>query len=157
MRGRSEYSRRLAAENPAKPEYQQLLAAAHLDLGNLYQETGRGPGDYRTTFRRALAIRQELTRDHPEIGVYREELAMIRNNLGALHFRRGRLADAETMYRQAVRDGEQLVRDHPDIAMYRQGLGYSQLNLGNVYRDTGRLLEAQGDSQAGLGDQGSPG
>ena len=65
------------------PEYQDSLAAGHINLGNLYHTTGRAK-EAEAAYKGALAIRKILAEKHPR-PEYQNDLADSHRNLGLLY------------------------------------------------------------------------
>jgi Flp pilus assembly protein TadD len=85
---------RLVAEHPQVPQYRQLLASTHSNLGLLLKDIGR-VADAEKAYRQALQLYERLVAEHPQVPQYRQELARTHNNLGVLLRATGRVADAE--------------------------------------------------------------
>src|SRR5262249_20636353 len=68
---------KLAQGFPAVPGYRQDLAASHNEMGTLLRALGRhgGPAGAEEQYRKALALRQKLADDFPDVHVYRGDLS----------------------------------------------------------------------------------
>ena len=95
------------------------------------------------SYRRALAVLDPLARDHPSVGVYLSDLAIIHNNIGNLRSDAGRQAEALESHRRALAIRERLVRDHPSLHYYQSNLGCTLYNLAAGEMDQGRWRQAQ--------------
>jgi tetratricopeptide (TPR) repeat protein len=95
------------------------------------------------TYRQAMALREKLATDFPNVPAHRLELARMNNNLGELHTSTGRYKKAEPPLRKAVALLEQLVTDFPDGPAYRRELLRSYRQFGQLYEASGRARQAK--------------
>jgi hypothetical protein len=86
----------------------------------------------------ALALFEQLERDHPKVATYQHGLALCHQALGIVYSNTRRPAQAEASYQNALTRFEQLTHDHPSVAEYRREWAQSHHNLGLVYQATGR-------------------
>ena len=93
------------------------------------------------SFRRAIALGEELVISHPEVALNRVDLALSHNNLGVILDRIGEPAASRRSDQQAITIWKDLVREHGDPE-FRVGLGRSYCNLGWHFCVAGRLDEA---------------
>jgi serine/threonine-protein kinase len=119
----------------------QELARTCTSLGHLLQATGRTP-EAKESFETARRLLGELTAGSPEVPEYRQELALVHNQLGRL-LRDVEPAAAEKSYGQAIRLQETLVADFPATPGYRQELAATLNNLGVLLQATGRREGAE--------------
>jgi eukaryotic-like serine/threonine-protein kinase len=99
-------------------------------LGATYRELGEYPAAERQ-LRRALELRRTA------LGTKHPETVRQINQLALLHWRQGRLNEAEPLTREAYDVGLQLFGpNHPDVLAY-------EMNLANLLRARGRFAEAE--------------
>ena len=89
------------------------LAASYLNLGNLYQTTGRAK-EAEVADKEAIAIWKHLAEKHPEVPGYRHYLATSHNNLGNLYEATGRAKEAEANHKEARAIWKHLAEKHPE-------------------------------------------
>jgi tetratricopeptide (TPR) repeat protein len=134
--------RRLAAEFPTDPAYQQDLARTLHNLATLLAQ--RGQAERRRAeelYREALALRQRLVDRHAGITDYRVDLARTWSSLGLLYrHTAGRMAEAENAYCRALEVQQPLA--HGSDPAGRRMLAGTYVNLGVLYHATGRRDEA---------------
>jgi tetratricopeptide (TPR) repeat protein len=132
----------LAARFPAEREIRDNLAAAHGNLGNLLNETGR-PKEAETAYAEMLRGLQQLTTEFPTRPEIREKLAVSQLNLGNLLDESGRLEEAEAAYSTALAIMKRLATEFPTRPEFRRKLAACHNNQGNLLQATGRLKEAE--------------
>jgi serine/threonine protein kinase len=125
----------------------------------------RGEGHYRVAFLwiklgrleealvecdKALAVREKLSADFPDIPAFRQDLADSHNIYGKVFTDVGRLAEASSQFRKGMAIQESLVTDFPDEPTYREGLGLILNNLGSLYVEQGKTVESKEMFQKGL-------
>ena len=105
-------------------------AAIRTTLGGTYRELGEYVAAERQ-LRRALELQRTA------LGNKHQETVRLINQLALLHWRQGRLNEAEPLSREAYDLGLQLLGpNHPDVLAY-------EMNLANVLRARGRYTEAE--------------
>src|SRR5262249_44413022 len=124
--------------------------------GYLLTETGRAE-EADQHHRQALKLFQELASEDPQSASYADGQGMSYSGLSAVHFKAGRLAEAEDCCRRAVNLYQKLAaRADP---WYRFKLAEERGNLGEILAAAGRPAEAESafrEAQAGqekLADQ----
>src|SRR5262249_39817054 len=70
----------------------------------------------------ALAVSQDLARDHPDFPEYSADLARSHDALARLYQDTGRYKEAEAAGRSAIEISDRLVRKHPTIDQYQSQL-----------------------------------
>ena len=123
-------------------EYQNDLAASYTDLGLLEREVGR-PAATESAFRKALEIREKVSRDNPNSSKYKNDLAASYVDFGILQYNMGRMAEAETSFRKAIEIREKLAQEHPLVRDYRSGLAWCYVDLAGTQHSSGRSAEAE--------------
>lgn len=96
----------------------------------------------REQYQRAIAIREKLAAEFPDVPEYRHELATGRNNLGALLSGLGKMNEARELYKQALATREKLVAEFPAMQVHRIELGGTYCNIGVLVRTEGRADES---------------
>src|SRR5262249_5352604 len=97
------------------------------DLGTLQEELGR-PDDTLAYFRKALELREQLVKEHPDETRFRDELASVLFNIGTYHGKSGNLAGAIDALRRSLG--------------LNAGNSACYFNLGQAYKQDGRAAEA---------------
>ncbi len=123
------------------------LAATLLNLGSLLRDTGRS-GEAEHCYRRAIEIREMLTRDSSVPPSARDALTQLRMNLGHLLRSTGRAEQAESVYRQGLVEQQTLVETYPAVPEYRKRLGDFHLNLAIICAGRDLRLAAQALEEA---------
>jgi uncharacterized protein (TIGR03067 family) len=126
----------LASRLANLPEYQYETARSHLILSSSYLLGS--PQKAEAPARRAVAILEPLTRNHPGVPRYREALAEAYRLVGIFYVQTGRFSEAEPLFRKDLETYEQLARTYPKVADYRGWVAVGCNNLGFVYLNTGR-------------------
>ncbi len=129
----------LAATPSSAPEAKRDLARYLNNLGILL--AGSDPAAAEATFRRALAIQDEIQARSATNAGFRWQRARTWNNLANLLFRGRRPDQAAPFYELARKGFESLVFDFPDVPDYRRELAMMLNNLGE-------LLEVQPSGDA---------
>ena len=94
-------------------------------------------------YQKALAIREKLVREHPEVLKYQNDLGASHNNLGVVYKDTGRWDEAVVAYQKALAIREKLVRVHAEVPQYQRDLACAHYNLARVYLKMGRTEEAE--------------
>jgi eukaryotic-like serine/threonine-protein kinase len=123
------------------PEQRAATAFLHHNLGMVLKNVGR-ESEVAPHFEAALAIKQGLTRDFPEVDSYRADLARSENAFGLELFGMGRRVEAETHYRNALAIQEKLVAEFPAVPGHRLEWGGSCCNFGILLSSGGRHTES---------------
>lgn len=139
----------LAAEAPARADYQYELAQVHRVQGLLLDELGRY-ADALTEQQEVRKIFAELVRQHPEKLDYAEGLANSDNNLGNALSVMERRTEAADAYRQALRTYGTLADGYPTRAAYRRAQAQTQNNLGLLLASTGQYKDAVAAYREGI-------
>jgi serine/threonine-protein kinase len=133
---------RLAAANPADPEYRHALADSYTYRGEVLRMTGR-TGDAEKDYLEARNILRRLAEEFPDRPVYGKDLARAHYNVGILCKDTARPLEAEVAFGEAIKLLTALKEAHPDDPAYRQHLARAYLNLGPVLRAAGRPADAE--------------
>jgi serine/threonine protein kinase len=111
------------------------LAASYNNLSSLYLSAQ--PGVARRWVERALELQLELVQEHPTQRDYQSDLALSYSNLGSIHSRLARWADAERCFRDAIAVQERLVTAAPRVTAYQRDLAVTLNNLGMAQASAG--------------------
>jgi tetratricopeptide (TPR) repeat protein len=136
--------RQLAAKKPDDPEIVNELAAGYNSLGRFYQVNAgdaffRGrAAESEAMSREALALWERLAEAHPEVPRYRNNLAVVLNNLGRVYMQLRRGDEAEAVHARALELWEGLAAENPEVVDFQDGLALGHNNLGIDYIETGR-------------------
>jgi tetratricopeptide (TPR) repeat protein len=104
--------------------------------------------------RAALAIREKLAAEHPDVTEYRFYLASSHHYLGSLLTMTGRAAEAEAEQRTALAIREKLIAEHPEQPHYRYLLAESRVSLGDLLSNSGRAAQAEAEYRKAIQIQG---
>jgi serine/threonine-protein kinase len=136
----------LVRDHPDSAEYRDSLATAYNFLGSLLMNSGSGGPTFhriQDAYEKALAIREQLARDHPRVQEYQSELARVYNNLALYHYVANHNDPAADNYTKALALREQLARKHPDVVAYHKAVAKTHHDLGLLFRRAGRWPEAE--------------
>jgi tetratricopeptide (TPR) repeat protein len=140
----------LSVAHPDVVEYRRDLSGSHIDLANLYDDTGR-MAEAEASYGRALTIKETLAKEHPELTDDRNKLAIALHNFGNLYSDTRRTAQAEASFRRAVGIWQELAAAHPDVTEYRRNLATGHYSLGRLrYQEAGRTAEAEASFRGAL-------
>jgi eukaryotic-like serine/threonine-protein kinase len=131
----------LQTDRDTGPEALAKLAAAYFDLASTTAEIGSVPDAIRS-HAEALAIREQLARDHPAVVEYQSDLAMSHVEIGYLLGATGHGSEALESYRKALAIRERLASNHPAVTRYQQDLADSHNRIGATLFARGRTGEA---------------
>jgi eukaryotic-like serine/threonine-protein kinase len=140
-KARHEYARArdifaaLAAAHPQVHKYRESLAISLYNLGNVLDDLRR-PVEAEAEHLEALKVIDGLRaeEDKPE---YRQHLAAVHNNLGALFSHQKDHRAAADAYRRAITVLEKLVEEMPTNRKHLQTLASSRGNLANALNELG--------------------
>jgi serine/threonine-protein kinase len=131
------------------PSYREYLANIHNNRGIVYQESDRYP-EALAAYRKSLAIRREMARDHPHQALHLDALATAYSNVGAVCHDLRREEEAEQWFRKAEAIQEPLAREFPQAADFQSALAKTQFNLGIVFDHTNRRGPAEAAFRAAV-------
>jgi tetratricopeptide (TPR) repeat protein len=117
------------------------LAVSYNNLNSLFLRTE--PAIAQRWVEKALSIQLDLVRQHPKQRAYQSDLALSFSNLGTIHSRLSRYADAERCFRDAITIQQWLVSIAPLVAVYRRDLAVSYNNLGMSQSNASSLADAE--------------
>ena len=117
------------------------LAQFYGTLGAVQLGTGH-PAEALGPWRRSAELLRGVTRERPEVGLFRRDLAGTIMNLGALELEDRHPNEAIGLLREAQGLQEQLVRENPAVLDYPQDLARTFATLGEAFRELGRPSEA---------------
>jgi serine/threonine-protein kinase len=127
----------LSAANPGTPVYQDNLAWALGTVGRNFYENKQMP-EARAAYERALALREQLAREHAESAAYRFQLVVALNEVGKLYVvGMAQVTTGEAAYAKALALGEALAREHPDNPDYRSEMARTLHHLAEAKQDMG--------------------
>lgn len=144
-----EVSRRLAMLDPAKVEWQALLAVAQNNLAKMALMEGDLPGAI-AGYREETAIKSRLVERDPRNNAQRENLLIARATLGRTLALAGKLDEGAALMRQAVADAERLNAMEPASTNYRYDIGLYASQLARIERLLGHTEEADRRIQQSL-------
>ncbi len=137
---------RLAREDPQDPEPRVALAKSYHNLALLYRNRESGKLDLaraEEALGRAVALKEDLARDHPDNPGYPVSLAHSLVAQGQLYRLQGRADLVEVARRRAVDLLETAVRDDGGKPPDREALAAALGNAGALCMATHRLAEAE--------------
>jgi serine/threonine protein kinase len=138
---REELQRRRPGDLDLRIDLRIDLARSQFEVGHMQYETGRD-AEAMPAFRKALALRQELSREHPERADVQFDVAQSYNSIAAELLRTGNNAEALESLLASLAIRENLRRDDPRNTHYGDELGKGYGNVGVVLGNMGRHTEA---------------
>jgi tetratricopeptide (TPR) repeat protein len=123
---------KLAQKKPPVPEYQRDKGVVHRNLGMVFAALGEKDAEARAEFGKAIALQQELIKDHPNLSKFQDDLAGSHYTLGDVHYRKNRTKESIAAYQEAVKIWQQLTVTHPAVLDYHARLadGHAALARG---------------------------
>ena len=118
-------------------EYQENLAAIHYNIGLCLSQKGK-LADARSAYQEALAIRERLAREHPEVPDLASTMGATLNNLFVLDWSEGRLSEGRVRLRQVVALQRKALAMNPANPTYRTFMTHHLDNLSVIARRLGR-------------------
>ena len=118
------------------------LATALFKVGLISSASGSA-SDAVAAYQGAVALREKLAAEYPNVAEYQSDLAGSYNNLGILQGEMGDREAALISYQRALDVREKLAAENPDFPEY-------QSHLANSYYNLGHLQQATGDREAAL-------
>jgi serine/threonine protein kinase/tetratricopeptide (TPR) repeat protein len=119
-----EVLRRLTADYPGVPVYEEQLARVQMSLAQLQSQRGE-IASAEDAMRDALAIFERLTQRYPRSPHYRERLEEYYGDLYPRLVAGGRASDAERTYDRILALQKGLADDFPSIARYHEQLAWT--------------------------------
>jgi serine/threonine protein kinase/tetratricopeptide (TPR) repeat protein len=132
---------RLCDGQPADADCRRTLAAAYNNLASLYVNSE--PARAVEYHQRALSLQQEAAAACPEDLSRQREIALTRNNLGAVFSRTDRSLEAEVCYDEALEIQKELARRYPHRIKFQCDLAVSHNNLGLLFSRQGKRDDAE--------------
>jgi tetratricopeptide (TPR) repeat protein len=141
----------LCHEAPDDERYETGRAVCHHDLGHAAWNQGN-LAEAENQWRQALAIRQEVRREHPERREHVVALAQTQLNLSVLYQQapKSNPAEARAFHDQAEAGLEQLLREDPNDFGTACSLAVLRVNWAYVLRDAGKSDAALADLDKNL-------
>ncbi len=102
-----------------------------------------GPESGLRELKQALAIHLEVTRRHPTVSAFRDDLARTYAEIGDLERRAGDRASALRSVRRGLEIREGLARDNPGVFWYQNQVAASHLNIGIIESESGDCAAAE--------------
>jgi tetratricopeptide (TPR) repeat protein len=120
------------------------------NIGILMWDLGK-PEETMASFRKTLAIRQELVDANPAVSVFQLQLAVIHYNIGnLLLLKMGKPEEAIASFRKALAIEQKLAEANPKVPDYQSAMASSLNNLGEALVRQKRFAEAFTAIDAGL-------
>jgi tetratricopeptide (TPR) repeat protein len=129
----------LVLEQPGNGKWKDDLAWTVHQLGLWCRQWGRRP-EALGHWQRAVALRSEMVRAHPEVDGYKVRLAETCINLGVLASEMKIKEDPPALPR-AIELLRPLVERHPEVLQYKTALGSAYVNAGLALRSGGKPRE----------------
>jgi serine/threonine protein kinase/tetratricopeptide (TPR) repeat protein len=128
---------RLAKAHPGSIDYRRELAICYNGLASLYFNDFSGArtrlGEAEAFYLKALALREQIARDHPKIQNYESDLARTHNNMGLLYSLMGKKTRAVEAYGKALMLREQLAEKYPEVVAYQKAVAKTHHDLGLLH------------------------
>jgi eukaryotic-like serine/threonine-protein kinase len=138
-----------ASQDGTDQQSMSISGEGHYQVAFLWDKLGRREETLRAC-EEALAIREKLSADFPDIADYRQSVADSHNFVGHVLSDLGRHTESLFHYRKGVGILETLTAESPKERTYREGLGLIQNNLGLLYMAQGKFMEATEMFRQGL-------
>ena len=135
---------RLEVEH-ATDSVRSSLANSHHNIARVLSYTRKSEQPI-VSYRKALAIRQELVDANPAVTEFEVDLAKTYHNLGGLLRETGKPEEALTALRKALAIWQKLADANPPGAEFQERLAQSHIPIGNLLSRTGKpkvALEAE--------------
>ncbi len=134
--------RKLVADLPAAPRYQQELATTHNSLGMMLAELGERDAA-RAEYEAARDLQQKLVANFPAVPQYRQSLAGTHYSLGILWMELGRHDVARTDYETSRDLRKKLTENYPAVPEYRWELALTHNGLAILLAGLGQYEAAR--------------
>jgi tetratricopeptide (TPR) repeat protein len=112
------------------------------NLGFLHRNS-QEPKQAQANYEKALPIREQLAREHPEVLFYQEQLGRLSADLALGHQDSGRWDQARAAYEKPLKIFAQLSREHPEVPAYQQSLARTYGNLGLINANIRQAAQAR--------------
>lgn len=139
----TEILERLVADSPI-PDYRKTLGGTYNNLGSMLANTGRFEESEQMMIR-ALAIREELLKEFPDIPAYQYDVNIsctnLANGIWMVESEKDgepaplRLEEAESLLQRAIEIGEELLKQPSAGPSYRHKLALTYRIHGQVWKD----------------------
>src|SRR5205814_876972 len=106
-------------ENPSILRYQLDWASRLNGVGLMQRKAGR-PAEAMASYERALALGEQLTRDHPESPDAASQVGATLNNIAILHLDQKQYEEARMKIDRAIRWQRKALAIKPDHMIYKQ-------------------------------------
>jgi serine/threonine-protein kinase len=123
---------RFALPQSRDPRVRLEAAQAAIRVGGIRSKLGKKDAA-EGAYQQALGILSGLVSDHPAEPVYRDALAQVHQELGAVFLAEERMPETEREYREAVAIWSALAREEPNTAGFRLHLARAHADLGLLY------------------------
>jgi len=125
------------------PALRAAQGSAYRRLAMIKSELGARESEGLALHQKALAIFEQLVREHPDNLAYRRELGLGYFHLGRAYRDTKKLKEAEQMLQKAETIQQELLAKEPGAAVDKRQLARTYLNLGLVrFNQNGRDIEA---------------
>jgi tetratricopeptide (TPR) repeat protein len=128
---------RLAAENPAVPDYQARLALIQNQLGYLNCALHKRYPQARAILEKGVAIVRKLVAEHPNVPEYEEHLAYLLSNVAATYSASGQKEKALEPMGESAALWRKLADGHPSVVTWQVHCISHVAQLAGLYDDTG--------------------
>jgi eukaryotic-like serine/threonine-protein kinase len=132
----------LAAEGIQSLETRIALATAHATLGRVFAGQPAESLPAIAAYHRAIELRDEVTRERPELAEQSYQLASDLSDLSSLEQKFGQTEPSVANLRRAMQIFERIDLFYPGVASYQHGLGTAYNMLSNLERQRGERAEA---------------
>src|SRR5262249_18445084 len=117
-------------------------AGTYHNMGMVYEDLLRHHDDALDTFRKALAIQEEVVRADPNDPIARRFLANHHSCIGVALDSKGQQPEAVTARERALAIRIPLARDNPAVALYQNDVAEDCRQLGRLHRLLGEPARA---------------
>jgi tetratricopeptide (TPR) repeat protein len=139
----------LAFDASGKTRLDVQRASSHARVGEVQKARGRLV-EAEASYRHAMAISQQLARDHPDVAEWQRDLSVGFNHIGELQLAQGRITDAAASFQESLALVTRVASAQPDEAEWQRDLSISHTHVGDAQLALGNATGAEASYRAAL-------